>query len=120
MFDIGMTELMVIFVVALLVLGPKKLPELGRALGKGLGELKKALQDVKDSVGEEITEAAADIRDTVKDVKKEIELGAQETKKTVDDAMKEVSDQIEKDADEINRSFDGNEGEGNTEAKGGK
>ena len=38
MFDIGMPEMIVIFIVALLVLGPKKLPEVARALGKGLAE----------------------------------------------------------------------------------
>ncbi|MEW6675681.1 MAG: Sec-independent protein translocase protein TatB [Nitrospirota bacterium] len=50
MFDIGMQELIVIFIVILLVFGPKRLPELGRALGKGLAELKRALQDVKEQV----------------------------------------------------------------------
>ena len=42
MFGIGMTELVVIFVIALLVLGPKRLPELARSLGKGLAEFRRA------------------------------------------------------------------------------
>jgi TatA/E family protein of Tat protein translocase len=49
MFDLGMQELIVIFAVALLVFGPKKLPELSRTLGKGIRELKIALRGVKDS-----------------------------------------------------------------------
>ena len=48
MFDIGLPELIVIFVVALLVFGPKRLPELARSLGKGIGELKRAFQDVRE------------------------------------------------------------------------
>jgi TatA/E family protein of Tat protein translocase len=56
MFDLGIQELIVIFVVALLVFGPKRLPELGRSLGKGLAELKKAVQDVKEQMHAELEE----------------------------------------------------------------
>ena len=47
MFGIGMPELLVIFIVALLVFGPKKLPDLGRALGRGLAEFKRASEELK-------------------------------------------------------------------------
>ncbi|MBI4842931.1 MAG: twin-arginine translocase subunit TatB [Nitrospirae bacterium] len=52
MFDIGTQELIIIFIVALLVFGPKKLPELGRALGKGVKELKSALSGITESINE--------------------------------------------------------------------
>jgi TatA/E family protein of Tat protein translocase len=48
MFGIGMPELLLILGLALIVLGPKKLPELAKALGKGLGELRRATEDLKD------------------------------------------------------------------------
>jgi TatA/E family protein of Tat protein translocase len=47
MFGIGPTELIVILAVALVVLGPKRLPELARSLGKGLAEFKRATNDIK-------------------------------------------------------------------------
>lgn len=64
MFDIGLQELIVIFIVALLVFGPKRLPDLAKSLGKGLGELKRAFQDVKDQVETEFHETN-ETRDSV-------------------------------------------------------
>jgi sec-independent protein translocase protein TatB len=47
MFGIGMTELMVIFVIGLVVLGPKRLPELARSLGRSLAEFRRASNDMR-------------------------------------------------------------------------
>jgi TatA/E family protein of Tat protein translocase len=49
-----MPELILIFVVALLVFGPKKLPEIGKSLGKGLAEFKKASDELKKTIEDEI------------------------------------------------------------------
>src|SRR5579864_1382863 len=52
--SIGMPELIVIFVIALIIFGPRKLPELGRSLGKSLAEFKRASNELKSTLEEEI------------------------------------------------------------------
>lgn len=60
MFGIGMPELLLILALALIVLGPKKLPELARALGKGMAELRRATDEIKD----EFRQMENDIQDS--------------------------------------------------------
>jgi len=50
MFGIGMTEMIIIAAVALVVLGPKKLPDLARSLGKGFAEFKRATNELKSTI----------------------------------------------------------------------
>jgi sec-independent protein translocase protein TatB len=87
MFDFSMGELGVIFAVALIVIGPKKLPEVAKMLGKGLGSLKKTLDEVKEGVQTELDE----IKDT--SCIKEALNGGAELKKS----LQEMTDQVKTD-----------------------
>jgi TatA/E family protein of Tat protein translocase len=52
--SIGMPELVIILVIALVIFGPRKLPELGRSLGKSLGEFKRASNELRNTLEEEV------------------------------------------------------------------
>ena len=70
MFGIGMPELLVIAVIALLVVGPKKLPELAKALGKGLSEFRKVSEEATETLKEtlktdEVKKEMNDIKDSL-------------------------------------------------------
>lgn len=64
MFNIGPQELLLILVIALVVVGPHRLPELGRSIGRGLRELRQAQDDVKrtirDNIGDEAPTGSTD------------------------------------------------------------
>ncbi len=83
MFGIGMPELLVILGLALLLIGPKKLPQLAKSLGKTMGELRKATDDLKDTISEEIEpikDAIPDRGELEKALKKKF-LGGEEEEK---------------------------------------
>ena len=54
MFGIGFQEMLVIAVLALVLIGPKKLPEIAKAIGRTLAEFRRAVDDVKETVNEEM------------------------------------------------------------------
>jgi TatA/E family protein of Tat protein translocase len=52
--SIGMPELLIILTIALIIFGPRKLPELGRSLGRSLGEFRRASNELRNTLDEEI------------------------------------------------------------------
>ncbi len=70
MWNLGFPEIVIIFIVALVIFGPRKLPELGRSLGRGLSEFKKASNELKRTW-----------EDEVEAVKHEVEVEKDELKK---------------------------------------
>jgi sec-independent protein translocase protein TatA len=52
--SIGMQELIIIFVIALIIFGPRRLPDLGKSLGRSIAEFKRASNDLRNTLEEEI------------------------------------------------------------------
>lgn len=89
MFGLGLPELIVIFVIALVVFGPKKLPDLGKSIGRAMGEFKKAQQEFHDSVQAEM-----------KDVEKSADLDGLKKLGRLDDLSAYMEDEKEKPGEE--------------------
>src|SRR5215470_7703427 len=66
--QLGFSEMLVIFIVALLVFGPKKLPELGKSLGKGIREFKKATEELKSSWEDQVKDISTPLNDVKRDI----------------------------------------------------
>jgi|KBSSwiStaDraftv2_1062776.scaffolds.fasta_scaffold177652_2 sec-independent protein translocase protein TatA len=62
--SIGFPELLVIFVIALIVFGPRRLPEIGKSLGQGISEFKRASKELQNRIEDEIEKDSARTRTT--------------------------------------------------------
>ncbi len=66
--NIGFPELLIILAIALLVFGPKKLPEVGRSIGRAIREFRRASDEIKEKIEEEIQ--AEELREIKEELKK--------------------------------------------------
>ena len=71
--SLGMQEIVIIFVIALIIFGPRKLPELGKTIGKGLSEFKKASNELKQTWEDEVRldKEKEAMNEIIEDVKKD-------------------------------------------------
>ena len=99
MFGIGLPELIIIMVIALIVIGPSKLPDLARALGKGMAEFRKATQEIKESldVDEDIQEVKRDLVDSVSGLDSQLDLDDVEAEGDIKPEYENYDDVIDDD-----------------------
>ena len=101
MFDIGFSELLVIGVVALIVIGPQKLPRVARTVGHLVSRLQRYVADVKADINREIElEELRKMRDSMHQA-------ASEMQKAASDVQSSVDSELSKTADELNKAVAG-------------
>ena len=95
MFGIGFPELIIIMVLALIVIGPSKLPDLARALGKGMAEFRKATQEMKENLA--LDEGIQEVQKATQEIKENL---------AMDKELKEVKDGLIDSISGIDRPLD--------------
>ncbi len=110
MFGIGMPEMILILAIALIVIGPKKLPDLAKSLGRAMREFKKATNEFKETmqIDNEMSEVKKAFDDINEDVKEAIDLKPEFEKKLEDNtkldeagADKDIKDEAEPQSDDF-------------------
>ena len=71
--DLSFGEIFVIFLAIVILVGPKKIPQIARELGQGLRKMRGAVDDIKQEIMKETDEPISEIRDEIEKAKKEIE-----------------------------------------------
>ena len=97
MFDLGFSELMIIGVIALVVLGPERLPKVARQAGQWMGKLQRYVSDVKADINRQME------LEELRNLQKEVAKTAQDVKGSLEGAVGDARNQF----DDIERSFQG-------------
>jgi sec-independent protein translocase protein TatB len=100
MFDIGFTELLVIGVVALIVIGPEKLPRMARTVGHLAGRLQRYVADVKADINREIE------LDELRKMRDSMQQAASNFESSVQSEMQKTETELNKTAEELNKSVE--------------
>ena len=110
MFGIGMPELLLLLAIALIVIGPKKLPDLAKSLGRGMREFKKATSEIKETlqIDEDLTDVKKAFDDLGDDIKESISptKDSAEFKRSDEPESKEDQTDQESETTEINDTRD--------------
>ena len=96
-FDISGGELFVILLVAFLVFGPSKIPEIARKIGKGMNEIRRASDEIKREISKETKKLEKDIN-VEGSVYKDLKMTAEEIKQDFEDTGKSFTDNLDKPA----------------------
>ena len=102
MFGIGMPEMLLILAIALIVIGPKKLPDLAKSLGRALREFKKATSELKDSL--EIDSELQDVKKSFSDISSDIKDSLTEDQKP--SSQREQNQQADNQIAALEESYD--------------
>ena len=102
MFGIGMPEMILILAIALIVIGPKKLPDLAKSLGRAIGEFKKATREFKETmdIGDEVSDVKKSISDMKTGINKSIS-AAEETENKIQSPSVSAEKAPESDSAEV-------------------
>ena len=108
MFGIGMPEMLVILALALIVIGPKKLPDLAKSLGRAMREFKKATSEFKESIQleSELSDVKETFNDISADVKDAVDLNLKQEKQKADKIGSDDEKKEEKDSERESESDD--------------
>ena len=98
MFGIGMPEMLLILAIALIVIGPKKLPDLAKSLGRAMREFKKATNEFKETmhIDSELSEVKNAFNGISDDVKEAVDLKLEPEKKLDDQPQTDTADEEKK------------------------
>lgn len=105
MFDIGFSELLLCFLVALVVLGPEKLPKLARTLGRWTGQAKGYLRNLTAELDREAE--LSELRAKLDEAKRAMQEGAQAFRDTVQKEASDLHDTVKKEADDVRKAAGG-------------